>query len=125
MPHWIDIPAYTLAVIVSIPIAVLCLECLAALFSRRPTNNPDTKSRPPLAILIPAHNEQTGLPATLTSITPQLLPHDRILVVADNCTDATADVARQFPQTTVLERQDPLHRGKGNALDHGIRHLDS
>jgi len=44
------------------------------------------------------------------------------LVVADNCTDATADIARRCG-AEVVERQQADLRGKGYALDFGLRHL--
>lgn len=43
--------------------------------------------------LIPAHNEAATLPTTLAALGRQLRPPDRVIVVADNCTDGTADVA--------------------------------
>ncbi|GAB13008.1 putative hydrolase [Arthrobacter globiformis NBRC 12137] len=47
-----------------------------------------------LTVLIPAHNEAASLPSTLASLLAQSHPPQRIIVVADNCTDATVDVAR-------------------------------
>jgi cellulose synthase/poly-beta-1,6-N-acetylglucosamine synthase-like glycosyltransferase len=47
---------------------------------------------------------------------------DRLLVVADNCTDDTADVARA-KGAEVIGRDDSARRGKGYALDFGLRHL--
>jgi cellulose synthase/poly-beta-1,6-N-acetylglucosamine synthase-like glycosyltransferase len=47
-----------------------------------------------LTVLIPAHNEAASLPSTLASLIAQSQPPQRIIVVADNCTDATADMAR-------------------------------
>jgi cellulose synthase/poly-beta-1,6-N-acetylglucosamine synthase-like glycosyltransferase len=75
-----------------------------------------------IAVLVPAHNEEAGLAATLASLTPQLQSPDRLVVVADNCTDATAKIARSFG-AIVLERQDLNHRGKGYALDYGLKFL--
>ncbi len=75
-----------------------------------------------VAVLVPAHNESRGVVATLTSIKPQLRPGDRLLVVADNCSDDTAEVARA-QGAEVLERFNTSLRGKGFALDHGIQHL--
>ena len=51
-------------------------------------------SRRRIAVLVPAHNESQGLLETLDDIRAQLHAGDRILVVADNCTDDTASVAR-------------------------------
>lgn len=75
-----------------------------------------------LAILIPAHDEAAVLAQTLAALQPQLRPTDRLIVVADNCTDATADIARSA-DATVLERDDPERRGKGYALDYGLQAL--
>ena len=49
----------------------------------------------------------------------QLEPGDRLLVVADNCTDHTAAVARAAG-AEVLERRDAERRGKGYALAAGV-----
>lgn len=43
--------------------------------------------------LIPAHNEAGGIAATITSLRQQTCPPERIVVVADNCTDTTAAIA--------------------------------
>lgn len=47
-----------------------------------------------VTVLIPAHNEQASLPATLASLLAQSHRPERVVVVADNCTDATVEVAR-------------------------------
>ncbi|TWD84061.1 cellulose synthase/poly-beta-1,6-N-acetylglucosamine synthase-like glycosyltransferase [Kribbella amoyensis] len=47
-----------------------------------------------IVVLVPAHNEERSLPAALASLREQGRPADRIIVVADNCTDGTAAVAR-------------------------------
>ncbi|MEZ5114700.1 MAG: glycosyltransferase family 2 protein [Candidatus Nanopelagicales bacterium] len=46
--------------------------------------------------LIPAHNEQDTLRETLPALLAQSRPPDRVIVVADNCTDDTVAVARSF-----------------------------
>jgi GTP:adenosylcobinamide-phosphate guanylyltransferase len=84
------------------------------------------RHRPPRAgcddtrfdVIVPAHNEADGLPATLRSLAALDYPatRHRIIVVADNCTDETAAVARAHG-VHVLERDDPSRRGKGYALD--------
>lgn len=77
-----------------------------------------------IAVLIPAHNEAATIEQTLKSVLPQLTPEDRIVVVADNCHDNTAEIAGKFP-VTVLERKEPTKLGKGYALDYGINFLKS
>ncbi len=73
------------------------------------------------AVLIPAHNEELSLEATIQSVFRSEYPADRlrILVVADNCTDRTAEIARAAG-AECIERVDPLNRGKGYALAVGI-----
>ncbi|BDI28734.1 glycosyl transferase [Capsulimonas corticalis] len=70
------------------------------------------------AVVIPAHNEEMVIAATLDSLKQQSYPKDlyEVIVVADNCTDPTADIARGFG-VTVMERANLQERGKGYALD--------
>ncbi|WP_054913120.1 glycosyltransferase family 2 protein [Pseudomonas sp. NBRC 111127] len=110
-----------LTVIVLVPVLVFSLQVLlACLPARRPP--PCTTARPTLAVLVPAHNEASIIQASLASIVPQLLEGDRLLVVADNCSDTTAQLAREAG-AEVVERYDAQLRGKGYALDFGVRHL--
>jgi 1,2-diacylglycerol 3-beta-glucosyltransferase len=76
------------------------------------------------AILIPAHNEEGGLAATLRSCHALDYPRDRyrVFVIADNCDDCTADVARA-EGAICLERRDHHQRGKGPALAWGLGHV--
>jgi cellulose synthase/poly-beta-1,6-N-acetylglucosamine synthase-like glycosyltransferase len=69
------------------------------------------------AILIPAHNEHDVLAKTLTSVAALDYPRDQleVYVIADNCTDDTADIARSFGMNC-LERFSQTERGKGFAL---------
>ncbi len=80
---------------------------------RRP---PGTGTAHTFAILIPAHDEEEVLPATLRACADLDYPADRftLYVVADNCTDRTAEVAAAAG-AVVLERRDE-RRGKGQAL---------
>ncbi len=77
-----------------------------------------------LAIVIPAHNEEKGLHLTLESLQSCDNPvsKDNLVVIADNCTDATAEVAHRCG-VRVLERQDDQLRGKGYALDYAFNTL--
>lgn len=69
------------------------------------------------AVVVPAHNEEAMLPATLASIAAQDYDRRRfsVHVIADNCSDATAAVARQLG-ATVHERHAPDSPGKGQAI---------
>ncbi len=112
-----------IAFLLLIPIAVLFVECLAALLpSRRQTVSPI--SHPKTAILVPAHNEAAGIQPVLAGLMAQLTERDRLVVIADNCTDNTAEIARSTG-AIVIERQDADRRGKGYALDYGMNYLAS
>ena len=121
MSTWLPPLLLTLACLTAAPIIVVLLECLAALVPRRPAAR---GARPRVDVLIPAHNEERVLAATLRSVQGQLRASDRILVVADNCTDGTAGVARTCG-ADVVERQHETDRGKGFALDFGVRQLNA
>jgi poly-beta-1,6-N-acetyl-D-glucosamine synthase len=47
-----------------------------------------------ITALVPAHNEQDTIEATVVSLQKQLRPPDRIIVVCDNCSDRTEEVAQ-------------------------------
>ena len=111
--------------LLAIPVTVFFIEVIAAVAlpfrNYIPHNGNESRSR--LAVLVPAHDEGTALLQTIADIQMQLRPGDRLLVVADNCTDDTAGIALAAG-AEVVERHDPDKRGKGYALDFGIRHLD-
>jgi exopolysaccharide biosynthesis WecB/TagA/CpsF family protein len=77
-----------------------------------------------IAVLVPAHNEVELLPRCLASLRAQEYPAQliRIVVVADNCTDATVEVARAAG-AEVMVRDEPDLRGKGRALRWAIDRL--
>jgi cellulose synthase/poly-beta-1,6-N-acetylglucosamine synthase-like glycosyltransferase len=116
----LDAALLVLALVLAIPCAVLFLECLAALLPGRPLRA--AGDRPRAAVVIPAHNEESGIGATVTALRAELGPGDRLLVVADNCSDGTAAVARAAG-AEVIERRDPDRRGKGFAIVFALDHL--
>jgi cellulose synthase/poly-beta-1,6-N-acetylglucosamine synthase-like glycosyltransferase len=110
--------------LLALPAAVLFVEVILAL-ARRPRAVPPRRGpRPRVAVLVPAHNEAANIIGTLRSIAPQLSSSDRLIVVADNCVDETAALARR-EGCEVLTRRDEQHRGKGYALDAGVRYLQA
>jgi cellulose synthase/poly-beta-1,6-N-acetylglucosamine synthase-like glycosyltransferase len=111
--------------VIAIPAAIFSLEIAAALPSqKKPQETWDKINRPPIAVLVPAHNEKDTIESSLRALKLQLRPFDRLLVVADNCTDETAMLARRAG-AEVIERHDLVNRGKGFALDYGVAHLAS
>ena len=105
--------------LLAVPVIIFVLEVVAA---RSVVRSRPAGPAPALAVLMPAHNESGGIGAVLTALRLQLRPQDRLLVVADNCSDNTADIARGHG-AEVIERSDSNLRGKGYALDFGVRHL--
>lgn len=71
-----------------------------------------------LGVIIPAHNEELGIQTTIEAIRECDYPQEllTIMVIADNCSDRTADIARQSG-VIVVERTNPEQIGKGQALD--------
>ena len=72
-------------------------------------------------VIVPAHDEAGGIQQTISNLQQLDWPAGRfrVIVIADNCTDETARVAREAA-AIVIERHDPLHRGKGYALAHAF-----
>jgi cellulose synthase/poly-beta-1,6-N-acetylglucosamine synthase-like glycosyltransferase len=109
------------ALLLLVLVTVLLVEVLLALTDRG-RETPEEGVRPRLAVLIPAHNEASIIVGTIRSVLPQLSTSDRLLVVADNCLDETAALA-SAAGAQVIERSETTRRGKGYALDFGVRHL--
>jgi cellulose synthase/poly-beta-1,6-N-acetylglucosamine synthase-like glycosyltransferase len=74
-----------------------------------------------VTVLIPAHNEEGTLGGTLTSLHSQSHPPDRVIVVADNCTDATPRIARDAG-VEVFETVGNTEK-KAGALNQALREL--
>ena len=74
-------------------------------------------------VIVPAHDEAAVIEAAVASLRKIDWPAEsfRILVVADNCSDATAALARAAG-ADVIERFDATLRGKGYALALGFQH---
>jgi cellulose synthase/poly-beta-1,6-N-acetylglucosamine synthase-like glycosyltransferase len=120
----------TLSIAVLVPIGLFCIECWAAVlvfWRRRPTPKDAGEGGgegPNAAVLIPAHNEQFVIEQTLDAIfkARKLREKDRVVVVADNCEDQTAELAGRAGAEVVV-RFDADHRGKSYAMQSGIKTL--
>ena len=117
--------------LVAVPVGVLFLQLAAATLRREAPADvvsavaavSAAPARAGFAVLMPAHDEAGGIAAAIAAVRAQLGARDRLLVVADNCSDATAASARAAG-AEVIERTDAQRRGKGYALDHGVRWLE-
>ncbi|MFV9507156.1 MAG: glycosyltransferase family 2 protein [Oscillochloridaceae bacterium umkhey_bin13] len=106
-------------------VGYLLVLTVAALFAPQQTPlraNPTSR----FAFLIPAHNEERLLPEVLANLQQLDYPLDAytIFVVADNCSDATAAVARAGG-AEVYERTNQVERGKGYALNWLIAQINA
>lgn len=85
---------------------------------------PVASASPPVRrfrFVVPAHNESAGIAETIKSLLAVDYPREsfEVVVVADNCSDDTAERARAAG-ATVMVRNDTEKRGKGYALDHAF-----
>lgn len=69
-----------------------------------------------IVLVIPAHNEAAEIVATMQSVEAQTLRPDRRIVICDNCTDATPELARSRPGWEVWETVGNTGK-KGGALN--------
>ena len=106
----------------SVLVALLALECLLGARRQHSLTAPATEHPFGFTVLMPAHDEARGIGASIEAVMAQLGAADMLLVVADNCSDDTALVARAMG-AEVIERFDSSLRGKGYALEFGRAHL--
>ncbi len=118
----LEILLYVSAVSALLPTIVLLSEVIFAV-ARAPITVRVLGERARVAVLMPAHDESVMIASAVRSIVPQLSATDRLIVVADNCSDDTAAIAAA-EGAEVIERRDVAHRGKGYALDFGVRYLE-
>lgn len=122
MTMLIDLILLLLSGLLFVPVATLFAEVAASLCHRSRRNAPEAPDCPPFAILVPAHDEEKLISATVRALVAQVRPLDRVLIVADNCSDNTAAIARSSG-AEVIERGDAERRGKGFALEYGVAFL--
>jgi poly-beta-1,6-N-acetyl-D-glucosamine synthase len=60
------------------------------------------RRRPQVTVLIPAHNEEANVAATIACVLAQEWTPDRVLVICDNCTDDTEAIARKAGAETYV-----------------------
>ncbi|MHB8597387.1 MAG: glycosyltransferase family 2 protein [Ktedonobacteraceae bacterium] len=126
-------------ILLALPILYLCLLSVAAVFSEHRRKVAQTKrsnsaattpaSCADFAILVPAHNEESVIEMVLESLSRLNYRKDcyTVYVVADNCSDRTAELVREHGRehnrVQVYERVDAVKRGKGYALNWMLQRL--
>lgn len=116
-------------IVIALPVFYLCLVTISAMLRAR-----HRKKRPLIfspaaasfAILVPAHNETAVIDKLLKSLVTLDYPTElyTVCVVADNCTDTTAELVRADGHARVYERFNQERRGKGFALHWLLQQLE-
>ena len=100
--------------------AHLGLLAFASLLLPQPSAGPPKEID--FLVLVPAHNEESVIAPCLEAIEADRRPGDKVLVVADRCTDATAEIARTFG-ASVLKRESADKPGRAAARQAGLEHV--
>lgn len=117
----LSIIAWGLALAALLPASLLFAQTAGSFLPRR-VRKSAPQAQGSTAAVIPAHNEGPHISATVRDARAALREGDRLIVVADNCTDDTAAIAEGLG-AEVIVRHDPHRRGKGYALQFAVDHL--
>lgn len=123
--------AVALMALVAVAGTAIAFETIASLLSVNPKRDMLAGLRPGtsasadgveegirVTILVPAHNEEFSLPITLGALKKQTRAPDRVIVVADNCTDRTVEIALEMGYEAI-ESINNEHK-KGGALNQAL-----
>ena len=104
-------------------LGVLTVAAVVATVRRRGTSRPPSDTSLRFAVLVPAHDEEAVIAATLQALMALDYPPDRyaVHVLADHCSDRTAEIARSMG--AYVKETDGQVRGKGPALAQAVRDL--
>lgn len=120
----VSIVLLALGLLTAIPAVFLAIQTGAALLPARRPAATASASCPRFTVIMPAHDEEAIIARSIASIMSQLPPSGRLLVVADNCADGTAQIAADAGADLAI-RHDMTRVGKGYALAHGVRSLSA
>jgi cellulose synthase/poly-beta-1,6-N-acetylglucosamine synthase-like glycosyltransferase len=124
MTHLLYVSLGLVLVAATLPLVLeLALVTAASWLPARRRREEKSGEEYPLAIVIPAHNEEILISRCVTSVLESsgYSPYTRVYVVAHNCADGTAEAARRAG-AEVLVFNDDAARGKGFALSYGFEH---
>ncbi|MGH9055015.1 MAG: glycosyltransferase family 2 protein, partial [Acidimicrobiales bacterium] len=114
----LDVVAVVVAVPALLTVAHLVLLAAASL-DYRPAGSAGSPGRAHLLVIVPAHDEEAVIADALRSINASRRASDTVLVVADRCSDATAQLARDHG-ALVLERGLGSEPGRARAVSAGL-----
>ncbi len=116
---------YVVLIVIAIPIVIQVLYILLGFLPKKRFPKSEKKGR--IAYLIPAHNEAGVIYGTVkAALENQNYPKELydVYVVAHNCTDDTAELARKAgAKVLVLNDPDPAHRMALYPMKHGVDHI--
>ena len=105
--------------IIAVPPVILstcfAVEVLAGLRPLAERGASSERASTSAVVVIPAHDEEDSIAETIAALRAEAGGIADLLVVADNCSDRTAQIARAGGARTIV-RTDPAARGKGYAL---------
>lgn len=112
------------ALFLAAPVLADLAAWLSSKARRREEGGPPSADLPRILFLVPANDEETLIDRAVRSLLAQDYPEERrtVVVVADNCGDRTASVARTAG-ATVLERHSRSRRGKHHAIGWALERL--
>jgi cellulose synthase/poly-beta-1,6-N-acetylglucosamine synthase-like glycosyltransferase len=112
--------------LLTLPLVVeLAVLTLASRFPKRKRGSSAAAAPIRLAVIVPAHNEEVLIASCVESVrTSAAGTETRIIVIAHNCSDHTADRAAKAGAEAVI-CNDPEARGKGSALAFGFEYAAS
>jgi cellulose synthase/poly-beta-1,6-N-acetylglucosamine synthase-like glycosyltransferase/peptidoglycan/xylan/chitin deacetylase (PgdA/CDA1 family) len=112
----------TVGILVAVRLVILLPNAL--LHARRTRPRPVPSHWPPVAVIVPAFNEEVGIARTVGSLAASAYPHLEIVVVDDGSTDRTAEIVEglRLAQVELVRRP---NGGKAAALTTGIHHTDA
>ena len=123
--HFIVIVFFVGDVLMSARLIVIGILAIIDRFRKRPS--PPPGFTPPVAVLVPAYNEETVIARTVRSVLNSNYPNLRVIVIDDGSSDRTAEVAREAyveeiaqGHVTVLTKP---NGGKAAALNFALEHL--
>jgi cellulose synthase/poly-beta-1,6-N-acetylglucosamine synthase-like glycosyltransferase len=115
---------------IACPVLYLCILSFSAVLDTKKRRAEDihasSRTHIDFGILIPAHDEELVITTLLESLALLEYPKEKytVYVVADNCTDGTAELASRTCGVRLYERFDQARRGKGYALNWLLQKLE-